>query len=129
MEFLKIWEILLRRKWIFISAFLGFFGIVVLGTILITPTYKAKAKLIIETSDTISSLLSSLGSKGAKVGGVIPQKTGKTGSTDYETDIALAKIRPLVEKLISLLNIKDRHGKPMHPDKLTDSSFISKLKK
>jgi len=128
MEFLKIWEILFRRKWIFISAFLGFFSIVVLGTVLITPTYKVKAKLFIETSDTISSLLSSLGTKGTKMGGVIPQKTGKTGSTDYETDIALAKIRPLVEKLISSLNIKDRHGKTMRPDKLTDSSFISKLK-
>ena len=125
MEFLKIWEILSRRKWIFISVFSAFFSIVVLVTLLITPTYKAKAKLIIEASDTISSLLSSLGTRGVKVGGMIPIR-----STDdeYKTDIALAKIKPLMEKLISSLNLKDRHGKAVKPDKLADSGLMSKLK-
>jgi len=125
MEFLKIWEILSRRKWIFISAFSAFFSIVVLVTLLITPVYKAKAKLIIEASDTISSLLSSLGTRGVRVGGMIP-----TRSTDdeYKTDIALAKIRTLMEKLISSLNLKDRHGKAVKPDKLVDSGLMSKLK-
>ncbi len=126
MEFLKIWEILSRRKWIFISAFLGFFGIIVIGTLLINPTYKARAKLIIETSDTISSLLSSLGTRGVKVGGVIPSRTST--SDDYKTDIALAKIRPLLEKLISSLNLKDRKGKALKPDKLADTGMVSKFK-
>ena len=126
MEFLKIWEILSRRKWIFISAFLGFFGIIVIGTLLINPTYKARAKLIIETSDTISSLLSSLGTRGVKVGGMIPSRTST--SDDYKTDIALAKIRPLLEKLISLLDLKDRKGKALKPDKLADTGMVSKMK-
>ena len=94
-------------------------------TLLITPTYKAKAKLIIEASDTISSLVSSLGTRGVKVGGMIPIRST---DNEYKTDIALAKIRPLMEKLISSLNLKDRHGKAVKPDKLADSGLMSKLK-
>ena len=112
MEFLKLWEILSRKKWIFISAVLGFFSIVVIGTLLITPTYRAKSKLSIETSDTISSLLSSLGEGGARAGGVNPKQVG---SDEYDTDIALVTIRPLLEKLIFSLTLKDRHGRIMKP--------------
>lgn len=125
MEFLKIWEILSRRKWIFFGTFLAFFSIVVIGTFLIRPTYKAKAKLIIEASDTISSLLSSLGTRGVKVGGMIPTRTT---DDEYKTDIALAKIRPLLEKLISSLSLKDRHGNALKPDKIADAGMVSKLK-
>ncbi len=126
MEFLKLWEILSRRKWIFISAVLGFFSIVVIGTLLITPTYRAKSKLSIETSDTISSLLSSLGAGGARAGGVNPKQLG---SDEYDTDIALVTIRPLLEKLIFSLTLKDRHGRIMKPEELVGSSFTSKLKR
>ncbi len=126
MEFLKIWEILSRRRWVFLGTFLGFFFVVVIGTFLIPPTYKARAKLIIQTSDTISSLLSSLGTRGVKVGGVIPSRT--SSSDEYKTDVALAKIRPLLEKLVSSLNLKDRRGKPLKSDKLTDTGLVTKFK-
>ena len=126
MEFLKLWEILSRKKWIFISAVLGFFSIVVIGTLLITPTYRAKSKLSIETSDTISSLLSSLGEGGARAGGVNPKQVG---SDEYDTDIALVTIRPLLEKLIFSLTLKDRHGRIMKPEELIGPSLTSKLKR
>jgi len=116
MEFIKIWEIVLRRKWIIISVFLTFFIAVILGTYLVTPTYDAKTKLIIGASDTISSLMSKLG-----------LDTGtKTESEGYETDIALATIKPLLEELISSLNLKNRKGKRIKPDELIKSSFIAK---
>src|SRR3990167_412217 len=128
MEFLKIYEVLLRRKHIFICIFLGFLGIVAIGTHIITPSYKAKAKLHIdETSNVLPSLLSGLGLRGISV----REKT-RSGSLSrekfYQTDIELVKIRPLLENLISSLNIKDKRGKTMKPDKLIESSFIYKLK-
>lgn len=126
MEFLKIWEILSRRKWVFLGTFLGFFFVVMIVTFLISPTYKARAKLIIQTSDTISSLLSSLGTKGIKVGGVIPSRT--SSSDEYKTDVALAKIRPLLEKLVYSLNLKDRRGKLLKTDKLADTGLVTKFK-
>ena len=42
MEFLKIWEILVRRKWIIISTFFIFVSVVVIGTYSVTPTFEAK---------------------------------------------------------------------------------------
>jgi capsular exopolysaccharide synthesis family protein len=121
MEFLKIWEILLRRKWIVISVFLTFFIAVVFGTHLVAPTYKARAKLLVETSDSLSSLLAALGLQALGAGAT------DTSDEDYETDIALATIRPLLEELISSLDLRDRAGKVMEPDDLIGSSLINKI--
>ncbi|MFX0203978.1 MAG: GumC family protein, partial [Candidatus Hodarchaeota archaeon] len=121
MEFLKIWEILLRRKWIVISVFLTFFIAVVIGTHLVARTYKARAKLLVETSDSLSSLLTALGLE-ALGGGATD-----TSDEDYETDIALATIRPLLEELISSLDLRDRAGKVMEPDDLIEWSLINKI--
>jgi capsular exopolysaccharide synthesis family protein len=128
MEFLKIYEILLRKKHIFSSIFLGFFGIVVIGTHLITPSYKASAKVYIdETSNVLPSLLTNLGLKNISI-----REKNRSSSLSkeklYQTDIELAKIRPLLKKLIFSLNIKDRRGNIMKPDKLIESSFAHKLK-
>jgi uncharacterized protein involved in exopolysaccharide biosynthesis len=79
MEFFKIWEILLGRKWIIISIFLFFFISVFIGANLLTPTYEARAKLLVETSDTLSSLMPSLGLEDTG-----PQLV--TAGDDYVTD-------------------------------------------
>jgi capsular exopolysaccharide synthesis family protein len=120
MEFLKLWEILLRRKWIAIVSFIVFFASVAICTYIITPTYKAKVKIHIETSDSLSSILSKLGVQDM---GIAFLDT----SDEHETDIALATIRPLIKKLISDLTLEDSHGKPLDPDKLVKSSIINKI--
>ncbi|MDY7031718.1 MAG: Wzz/FepE/Etk N-terminal domain-containing protein, partial [Thermodesulfobacteriota bacterium] len=83
MEFLRIWEILLRRKWTIIILFVICFTTLVLWTHIVTPTYKATAKLLVETSDTLSSLMTNLGLQ--DMGGNII-----TTGESYSTDIALA---------------------------------------
>ena len=120
MEFLKLWEILLRRKWIAIISFIVFFVSVAICTYIITPTYKAKAKIHIETSDSLSSIMSKLGVQNMGIAFV-------DTSDEHETDIALATIRPLIKKLISDLTLEDSHGKPLNPDKLVKSSIINKI--
>jgi len=122
MEFLKIWEILLRRKWIIISVFFVFVTTIVIGTHIVTPTYEAKAKLLIKTSGALSSLMSSLSLPVEEEAAAKKEKEEE--EVNYETEIALAKIRPLVEELISSLNLKDRDGKVMKPDDLVEWSLI-----
>ncbi|MBI3008594.1 MAG: hypothetical protein HYY56_03665 [Candidatus Omnitrophica bacterium] len=118
MEFLKIWEIIVRRKWIIIITFLILFLTAVIGSHFATPIYEAKAKILIESSDTLSSLMSSLG------------LTTKSGGVDFskedvhETDISLATIRPILEKLISSLELKYRNGKTLKPEDLVKFSVF-----
>ena len=51
MEFLKnLGNTIQEKRRIFIGAFSVFFSTVVIGTALVNPTYKTKAKLIVETS-------------------------------------------------------------------------------
>jgi capsular exopolysaccharide synthesis family protein len=119
MEFLKIWEILIRRKWIFAAVFLTIFITTVIGTFIITSTYKATAKILIKTTYSPTSILSALGTKDTAV---------TTATTDeYDTDIELAKIRPLLEELIQSLNLKDRRGKTIKSYKLADIGLMDKV--
>ncbi len=119
MEFLKIWEILLRRKLWIIAVFLAFFFAVFIGTKKIVPTYETSSKLLIKDEGGLSSLMSSLG---------LAESGGKSDSAvNFETRIALAKVRPVAEKLISRLELKDRDGKAMDPEDLVEQTLINKI--
>lgn len=123
MEFLKLWEIILRRKWIIIITFSVFLAAVVVGTHLATPIYKAKAKLLVEPSESLSSLMSSLGLT------ILPAAAkGTSGKAeDHDTDIALITMRPLLETLISDLELKDRSGEVLKPEDLVKYSIVRKI--
>lgn len=117
MEFLKIWDIILRRKWIIISISLIFIVIVAIGTQLATPQYKAKAKILVKASGALSSLLTTLGI----------ERDEKSTSETYETEKALVTATPLLKELISLLGLNNRKGEPIKPDKLIEWSLINKI--
>lgn len=119
MELRRYWKIICRRRWIIIITFSVFFLTVVIGTNLVAPIYEANAKILVESSDTLTSLMSSLGL--AVPGG----KSASDGT--YDTDIALATIRPLTEELISKLNLKDRDGEPLEPETLVKYSILNNL--
>ncbi len=115
MEFLKIWEIVLRRKKVLIGSFLVFFLTIILVTHLSTPSYRAKAKLLVEDSVALPSLLTGLGL----------QSSGASATSDaYDTDIALATVRPNLEKLVTELKLKDNDGAEMDPDDLVKSTYF-----
>ncbi|MFC1461305.1 GumC family protein [Verrucomicrobiota bacterium] len=117
MELLEIWEILLRRKRVIIALFLVFFFTVVIGTHLLTPAYRARAKLLITSSDTTATLMMTLGLEGL----------GRASTDNYETDIALATIKPLVEELISSLDIRNRRGDRIKAEKLVNPGLLAKV--
>ncbi|RKY23315.1 MAG: hypothetical protein DRP79_09400, partial [Planctomycetota bacterium] len=118
MEFLKLWEIMARRKWLIIITFSVFLATVIAGTYLVTPIYEAKAKVLVEPSESLSSLMSSLGLTAAA--GKLPTTVEET----HDTDIALITMRPLLETLISNLSLTDRDGKVLKPEDLVKSSLF-----
>ncbi len=121
MEFLKIWRIIVRRKWTIIVTFFAFLAIVVIGSYIVKPIYAGKAKVLIESTDTLSSLMSILGltTQGASL--------STTYEEAHETDIALTTISPILEKLISNLNLKDRKGEALKSEALIKSSILNKI--
>lgn len=117
MELIKIWEIIWRRRWIIIQAFLVISLAAVIGSFVVTPTYETSAKVLIETSDTVSSLLSSIGLQNFS-----PKLGSKTG---VETNIELATVDPVLNKVILALQLKDDKGNLIKPSKLLETSFVS----
>lgn len=119
MEFLKLWEILLRRKWIILAVFVLFMSVVIVVTKSVRSVYKAEALVLIDSSDSLSSLLSALG--------LSTKGTTATTSTDdaYDTDIALTQIKPVLNDLIKTMNLKDRKGKAIKPDKLVTWNLMN----
>lgn len=123
MEFLKIWEILVRRKWLIVSIILLFFFIGFIGTFLTIPVYKSQAKVLIETPQALLSIMSTIGMQS----NFNPAALTSTTTSTYDTDIALAQIRPLLEDLISSLSLKDKSGKLLKPDKLVNKTLLERI--
>ena len=117
MELKIIWEIILRRKWIVIQAFLVIFLTAIIGSFFMTPVYEVSAKVLIKTSDTASSLLSSIGLEGFK-----PSARGR--GAEIETPIELALVEPLLEEIISKLQLRTGDGNLMKPGDIVMSNFI-----
>jgi len=122
MEFLKLWAIVLRRKWIIVITFSVFLGAVVVGTHFATPIYKAKAKLLVEPSESLSSLMSNLGLAVSSV-----SKSAVGTEEAHNTNIALVTMRPLLETLISNLSLKDQDGEVLKPEDLIKYSILMKI--
>jgi len=115
MELLKIWTILIRRRWVILMAFLVFVFAVLAFTLVVTPSYKATTKVLVKSSSATNSLLTAL--KMQLLPFAIP--------SEYDTDISLALSKSLVKKVIDKFQIKDRFGREMREEKFIKSSFLN----
>ena len=120
MEFLKLWEIFLRRKWVFIATFSLFIATALMAVFIIPPTYEATAKLLVQAPRSADSIVSTIGLK--EFG-----QNDAVSEANYDTDITLATIRPLLEQLIAELGLKNRGGNTIKTDKLTKFSLLNKI--
>jgi succinoglycan biosynthesis transport protein ExoP len=118
-ELKRILQILLRRKWIAIQAFLVIFLTAVVGTFLLKPIYETTAKLWFKPPTVTPSLLASIGMK--EIGAFVP--SGPT-EIDIGTKLTLTKVYPLLEKVIYRLQVRDDDGNLLTPDKLIKSSLL-----
>lgn len=111
MELLKVWNALLRRKWIFLQAVLFFtIGTAVLALVL-PKHYVSAAKISVSTSSTSLSILGDL-----DLGEMATALNGS--SDDMETKKALAQMRPVLEEVVWRLQLRDMYGKLISPEKL-----------
>jgi succinoglycan biosynthesis transport protein ExoP len=112
-ELKRILQILLRRKWIVIQAFLVIFLIAVVGSLLLKPAFETSAKLWFRPPTVTPSLLTSLGMK--EITSFVPSETAEV---DMGTKVTLTKVYPLLNKVIYRLQIRDNDGNLITPDKL-----------
>ena len=122
MEPKGILEIISRRKWIAIQAFLVIFLTAVIGSHFLTPIYETSAKLLFEAPTMTSSILSTMGMK--EIAGFIPPRPREV---DIGTKVTLTKVNPLLEKVIFKLQVRDGQGELLSPDRLLNTTMLSTL--
>ncbi|MCG6553575.1 MAG: hypothetical protein L7F77_14725, partial [Candidatus Magnetominusculus sp. LBB02] len=106
MELLRYIEIFNRRKRLFYYVFGATVVLALLFVILIRPTYKAAAKVLIAKTNYANGLLATWG--------LTSQLT--TSSDDVKTDIELSRIKPLAEAVISEYKLTGLFGFPLKAD-------------
>ena len=114
MEFLHIWNVVRKRKLLLIVVFLIVFLSAVAASFLLTPVYKATAKLFIQESTMLTSLLSDAGISSSKLGG-----------DEFDTKIGLAQTRPLLDQVIEQLKLKDKKGDLMDAEDLVTGGILN----
>ncbi|MBN2373246.1 polysaccharide biosynthesis tyrosine autokinase [bacterium] len=119
MDLRKILEIILRRRWIIIQAFLIILLSAILCSFFLPSRYSSSAKVIMETSTTASSILSSL-----DLTNLAQSRLTKSG-TEIENRIELATSSPILDKVISRLQLKSGNGDLLRHSELKTSGIIS----
>jgi len=121
MELTKLWEVILRRKWIILQAVMIVTLVAAVGSYLIKPSFEASSKVL------IMPFKKGAGLELGKVG--LPSLTSIiTTSTDLSVNKVLAVSRPYMEKLVLRLQLRDRQGQLISPDKLTSTAPVFSLK-
>ena len=115
MELKRILQILLRRKWIAIQAFLVIFLTAVVGSFLLKPIYETSAKLWFTPPTVTHSMLASIGMED------ITPFFPTAQEVEIGTKVTLTQVYPLLEKVIYKLQLRDDEGQLVTPDKLIKS--------
>jgi len=121
MELLKLWDMIVRRKAIFIAIVLTVVLVPVIGSFLVTPVYKCSSKVWIKyKSITPSLVIPSL-----------PADFGKLSysSSDYlaDTIVALIESRPVIDNVIKDLDLKDKNGNHFDINAFVEPGFMKKV--
>ena len=119
MEIQTILLILFRRKWIIIQAFVLILLSTVVSTSFLKPQYETSAKLIIESSDAASSVLEGIGL--SSISSMLPSMSS---DTTMQNNINLLTVDPIVERVVSLLQLRDRSGELYDAESLLHSNKI-----
>jgi capsular exopolysaccharide synthesis family protein len=111
MELLKVYQALLRRKWIFLQAVVFFTIGATLLALLLPKRYEATSKISVESSSVESSILGEM-----DLGEMAQSLSGS--SDDMQTKIALAQMRPVLDEVVWRLQLRDLDGELLPAEKL-----------
>jgi len=120
MDILQLYSALLRRKWLIIESVTVFVLAAVAAFLLLPKQYQATSKLIVESSDTTSSILSQLDLEEVAL-------SLSNGSDDMQNKIALATMRPVLEEVIWKLQLRDENGRLLVPEKLIVAGTVDEI--
>ena len=106
----KYWLVLKRRWLVAAGVFTAFAGLAALSLLLQKPAYEASGKLIFQSNRT-----SSLTGVGQKIGDL---ESLKPQANPVDTQALLVQAAPIVQGVVKTLNLKDKKGVPLDPDKM-----------
>jgi polysaccharide biosynthesis transport protein len=121
MEILKLWAIVVRWKKIFIVVVLTTVLVPLVGSFLIKPVYKCKAKVWIKYKSQTPQL-------------VVPTLSADYGKFTYSTSdyladtfVALIESRPVISAVIKDLELKDKKGNYYDVSNFVEPGYVKKV--
>ena len=108
MEIKRLWEIILRRKWIIIQVFVVVFSIIIVGTLLKTPTYEAKVNVLIEQQGTQEALLRSIGME--EVSEIVFAMNMGSKSSAVMVEILKMLTKPILDEVVKRMDLRNDKG-------------------
>ncbi|MBF0318755.1 MAG: hypothetical protein HQL01_02970 [Nitrospirae bacterium] len=117
LELLRYIEIFKRRKRLFCLVLSASVILSLLVLLLIRPTYKSTAKILIAKTTVTNVLLANWG---------LTSQVTSTGD-DIKTDLELSKLKPLAEAIIKEYKLKGAFGSPLKTDNFFDATFFETL--
>jgi polysaccharide biosynthesis transport protein len=120
MELLKLWAIIVRRKKIFIVVILTTVLVPLVGSFMVKPVYKCRAKVWIKYKSQTPQL-------------VLPALSADYGKFSYSTSdyladtfVSLIESRPVISSVIHDLELKDRKGQYYDVNSFVEPGFVRK---
>ncbi|MFH1861759.1 MAG: polysaccharide biosynthesis tyrosine autokinase, partial [bacterium] len=117
MEIKRVWDILVRRKWIIIQGFIVVFGIITIATLLKPKTYYSESMMVIEGVGTQEALLRSMGLE--EVSEMLFSANMSQSSTMIELESAKMTSKPILDKVAQKLDLREPDGSIVQGPSLT----------
>ncbi|WP_169728941.1 GumC family protein [Desulfatirhabdium butyrativorans] len=117
MELRKYWEVLWRRRRLFLMTMGGIVLLTLIWAFSVSPIYQATTKILVKMQDTASLINST-----------VPSALGKLEFTTYSnavtTVIEMIKTHEALNNMIHDMGLTKRNGKPFSSVELLDSNLI-----
>lgn len=124
MELTRIWEVIRRRRWIIIQALIIITVVAFGGSYLITPSYQASSKVMIKQPKRSGIDMGRLFQSNNINIGLAGLSTIITTSPDVDINKVLATCRPMIDRMVSRLQLRDSGGNLMKADFLTQTGIV-----
>jgi len=108
MEIKRVWDIIVRRKWVIFQGFVVIFGIIAVATFLKPKTYVAECKCIIESEGSQEALLRSMGLE--EVSQMLLSGSLGQASSVMEVEAAKMLSKPILDKVTQKLSTQSADG-------------------
>ncbi|MBN1336905.1 MAG: polysaccharide biosynthesis tyrosine autokinase [Deltaproteobacteria bacterium] len=111
---------LIRRKWVFLEAVAFFLAAACAITAFLPEQYEATAQVVVASTDPAGGILADLGSSETTRAIAPPRNDRQDGAT-------LAVLKPVLEKIVWKLQLRDRHGRLLRPERLASAGRLDAI--